>query len=456
MKRKWVKKAIALSLAGTVLYLGSCTTKTGIQDGAGFPPSPETLAGSARTMGEFFSNVRPQPGNPDSHYLLGRYYQDQGEHGKAIEEFQKAALIDPEYAPAYGSMGVSYDQLQDYPRAISAYKTALRLNPRLGDLHNNLGYSFLLQSNADAAIPAFKEAIALNGREARFHNNLGLAYALKGQLDLAMAEFQQGGSEAKAHFNIAQFYYRQGLYSVAKLHYSLALRLDPSFTHARVAWDAVTSLAGIFQPEPVKIESKRGAEVSSKEGPIKLPMPPPPRVRNIQDAQPTIDHREANGTSDSPSSNSQSPFGETRNSPEEMAGIRPSIPASKTDAGSPGVFVATNSPGKGKTSPPVNVGIEISNGNGADGLARRVGRQLQEKGLSVKRFTNADHFHHPHTKIYYRDGFYDAAYRVAGELPAFREIQRKEKWDWPNIHVKVLIGKDILPKEAGKGKERSS
>jgi hypothetical protein len=104
----------------------------------------------------------------------------------------------------------------------------------------------------------------------------------------------------------------------------------------------------------------------------------------------------------------------------------------------------------------VNVGIEISNGNGADGMARRVGRQLQEKGLPVKRFTNADHFHHQHTTIYYRNGFYDAACRVAGELPAFREIKKKGKWDWPNIHIKVLIGKDILPEEAGKGKERSS
>ncbi|MCX5909466.1 MAG: tetratricopeptide repeat protein, partial [Deltaproteobacteria bacterium] len=239
MKGKWVKKAIALSLAGTVLYLGSCTTKTGIRDGAGFSPSLETSAGSARTMGEFFSNVRPQPGNPDSHYLLGRYYQDRGEHGMAIKEFQKVALIDPEYAPAYGSMGVSYDQLQDYPRAISSYKTALLLNPRLDYVHNNLGYSFLLQGNADAAIPALKEAIALNGRAERFHNNLGLAYALKGQLGLAMAEFQQGGSEAKAHFNIAQFYYQRGLYSLAKFHSSLALRLDPSFTRARLAWEAV-------------------------------------------------------------------------------------------------------------------------------------------------------------------------------------------------------------------------
>ena len=40
-------------------------------------------------LSEFFSSIRPSPGNPDSHYLLAGYYQERGQHREAISEFKK-------------------------------------------------------------------------------------------------------------------------------------------------------------------------------------------------------------------------------------------------------------------------------------------------------------------------------------------------------------------------------
>ena len=76
---------------------------------------------------QFFSKVRPQPGNPGSHYLLACYYQERGRHKEAIEEFKKVILINPDHIKAYNGMGVSYDLLEKFPEAVESYRTALRL-----------------------------------------------------------------------------------------------------------------------------------------------------------------------------------------------------------------------------------------------------------------------------------------------------------------------------------------
>jgi Tfp pilus assembly protein PilF len=79
-------------------------------------------------MVQFFSQVRPSQGNPDSHYLLGCYYQERGSHREAIEEFQKVLLIDPNYVKAYNGMGISYDLSKASSKATEVYQKALKIN----------------------------------------------------------------------------------------------------------------------------------------------------------------------------------------------------------------------------------------------------------------------------------------------------------------------------------------
>ena len=96
--------------------------------------------------------------------------------------------------------------------------------------------------------------------------------------------------------------------------------------------------------------------------------------------------------------------------------------------------------------PPFNlVEIEISNGNGAYRMARKVSYFLKEKGLKVTRLTNANNFNHPETRIFYQKEYSEAADHVAEHLPVLRSKEETEKFDRPNIKVKILIGKDLIP-----------
>lgn len=248
-----IMKIICSVLLGIafLIFMMSCSSVRSI---LGWPNSDDSRA---TEISRFLSNVRPQQGNPDSHYLLACYYEERGRHKEAIEEFKKVLLIDPNYVRAYNGMGVSFDMLGDFSRAIEHYNYALKLNPTVDYVYNNLGYSYLLKGNIDEAIVALKKAIDLNDKDKRFHNNLGLAYGEKGEFHLALVEFKIGNDEATAHYDMAQIYFKKGLFDEARNHYGTALKLNPSLTIVRTGLRAADALVRIFEPIPGKVEPKQ-------------------------------------------------------------------------------------------------------------------------------------------------------------------------------------------------------
>jgi Tfp pilus assembly protein PilF len=457
MMKKRVNKMVALSLLGgfSLFSVTSCSTQVNFLNRGAFSDPPEIKSSEQGLISQFVSQVRPRPGNPDSHYLLAGYYQERGEHAKAIEEFQKVILIDPRHVGAHNGMGVSYDYLRDYAGAVECYKKSLALNPDLDFVLNNMGYSYLLQGKTDEAIPVLRKAIALNGREGKFHNNLGLAYAVKGQMDLALTEFQLAGDDSKAHFNIAQFYHRQGLYRIAQFHYSQALSLDPSFIHARMAMQAIDALAKIFQPSDRKKEEAVPESKSEENSPIS-----DNQVAQAQSEPYRHEQSELRPVSPESEPVLLSAVEDARVAQvQDVSGVKSAelkpipSPALRTEPAPP-----PSLPHGAEKLAPLSMkkaGIEISNGNGANGMARRVSRELEDKGLPVRRITNADHFNHRQTRIYYQNGYQELAAQVADQLPGLQKLEEQKKFARPNINVKVIIGKDIIPGPGLKGGGKS-
>jgi Flp pilus assembly protein TadD len=48
---------------------------------------------------------------------------------EAILRFERAAEIDPTYAPAWNNLAIAYEQRGDLPEARSAYERALKIDP---------------------------------------------------------------------------------------------------------------------------------------------------------------------------------------------------------------------------------------------------------------------------------------------------------------------------------------
>ena len=92
-----------------------------------------------------------------------------------------------------------------------------------------------------------------------------------------------------------------------------------------------------------------------------------------------------------------------------------------------------------------SVGIEISNGNGINRMAKKVGNYLKEKGFNVRRLTNANHFSHSRTKIIYQKGYDQTVEEILKHIPLYQIKKEIGKLDRPQINVKILIGKDLIP-----------
>jgi tetratricopeptide (TPR) repeat protein len=447
MTKNHGKKVSLISLflaVSSFIFLWSCSTSSPWPSGK---THLDLRQMGPKEMARFLQNVRSPGGNPEAHYLLACYYQERERHREAIEEFKKVLLIDPGYIKAYSGMGVSYDLLKDYPLAIECYQNALELDPNLDYVENNLGYSYLLQGNHEEAISAFQRAIGLNAKENRFHNNLGLAYAINGQLDKALEEFKLGGDASKAHFNVAQFYHKKGLYPLAQFHYSTALTLDPSFVHARLALKAVNALVRILKPEALAIDAK---EENTSE-PFAFGQMEPERPASsasfvTPDTPPVSKHLLDTGADINARAGSEAIDSQGRMVPTESQIEKPKLQSE--------IFPLHDSHLEGKESMALKrFGIEVSNGNGTAGMARKVGHYLKTRGLEVSRFTNANHFNYPVSKIYYQEGYQEAASHLAGQLPALDGMEETKRFDRPNIKIKLLIGKDLVPHQQSLVKE---
>ncbi len=510
MKRRFnILLLLGLTSASFLFFSISCT---GVKNFLGLSKPADS---AETTVSRFLSKIRLHPGNPDSHYLLACYYQKSGKYREAVEEFRKVLLIDPGYVKAYNGIGVSYDLLGEYSNAIEFYKQALKLDPKLDYIYNNLGYSYLLSGKLDEAVINLKKAVSLNDQDKRFHNNLALAYAEKGEFDLAFAEFMLGYDEAKAHYNMAQIYFRRGLFDKAKSHYTSALGISPSATAVRTGVEAATALSRIFYPEA---KDTKAEKLVVPENPTSKS--PPPNLQEglsnisggvgrekaekldgigtISPAAKMIETEDLTG-SKSPNIAPHSyevqiasfrskemavliegsfrmlgyrinlrqwkddkegkyyrlltgPFG-TRDEAfackakiEKEYKFSPIIVQSKavkTEERTP--IIRDQHSTKVSLVSLKQVEIEISNGNGVNRMARRVGDFLKGKGLKVVRLTNADHFNHSGTRIYYQKDYHEEAVYVAGQLPLIQDMEETKKFDRPGIKVKLLIGKDLVP-----------
>ncbi len=90
--------------------------------------------------------------------------------------------------------------------------------------------------------------------------------------------------------------------------------------------------------------------------------------------------------------------------------------------------------------------IEVSNGTGRSQMAFRISKFLDSEGLSVKRLTNAEHFSHQETVIFYRREWLRKAQELAASLPLEVTLVAA-----PNqtSDIRIRLGGDLLNFDQG-------
>ena len=121
--------------------------------------------------------VVKSPHKPRQHYNLGVVLAQKGNLDKAIEHYDTAIKLKPDYLEAYYNLGNALVRKGDAEAAIYNYRKALQLNPDFFKSFYNIARILLNQGKIGEAIYNFQKALTINSETPQTLFNLSWIYA---------------------------------------------------------------------------------------------------------------------------------------------------------------------------------------------------------------------------------------------------------------------------------------
>lgn len=115
---------------------------------------------------------------------LGRYAQ-------AVEQYDKALALAPNYFEAWSNRGNALNGLKRYDEAIESFNAAIRLNPDFADAYTNRSVAMRHARRLEDALASANTSIRLNPTAAEAYNNRGLALMALHRRGEALADFNK-------------------------------------------------------------------------------------------------------------------------------------------------------------------------------------------------------------------------------------------------------------------------
>jgi len=220
--------------------------------------------------------------NPKAHddYLEGSYL-DKGtssQQRKALEYFEDAIRIDPNYAAAYAGLADYYWSNQELPpggrmpKAKEYAQRALGLDPNSADAHIALGaIHFFADWDWPAAEKEFKRAIELSPSDVEAHRTYSVYLAAMGRADEALAESAKAQQldplSIWAQITAGYMFYFTRHYDEAIAQCRRALELDPNSVGAYDCLGTSYAAEGKYDQA---IEASEKASTLSNNDPTRL------------------------------------------------------------------------------------------------------------------------------------------------------------------------------------------
>lgn len=179
--------------------------------------------------------------NPDVPFVifnLGVSLENKGkaEDQRAIELYQKAIQIDPEYFEPYNNLGILLNTYGRTQEAIPYYEKARQLKPNHSDTYNNLATAWQALKQYDQAMVYFQKALELNPENASPHNNMATMLNELGRTEEALGHYRTAAAlnprEPKVWYNLGNLFFQQNRPDSAEFYYLKSLSLNPNYPDA--------------------------------------------------------------------------------------------------------------------------------------------------------------------------------------------------------------------------------
>ncbi|MEG4211747.1 tetratricopeptide repeat protein [Microcoleus sp. S13_B4] len=216
----------------------------------------------------------------DAEFRLGVDLQQQVDFGGAIECYERAIAINPNYAAAHSNLGVVKQQTGQLTEAIAHYRQALAIDGNLAETASNLGSALAEAGKTEEAIAQYERALSLNPNCAEALINLGLLREEQGDVAEAVRCYEQAiqinPNCAVAYLNLGIALEEQGEEGKAIANYERAIAIEPNYVdalhHLAYAWmrqgkiaDAIAyyDRALALQPDWAETDLAFGTSLSS-------------------------------------------------------------------------------------------------------------------------------------------------------------------------------------------------
>ena len=138
---------------------------------------------------------------------MGNALQEQGQLDEAIDAYDKALSLKPDYAEAYYNIGVTFKEQGKLDKALEFFEKALSSRPDYAEAYNNMGNALQEQGKPEEAVESFEKALSLKPDYAEAYNNMGNALQEQGKPEEAVESFEKALSlkpdYAESHRNLS-------------------------------------------------------------------------------------------------------------------------------------------------------------------------------------------------------------------------------------------------------------
>lgn len=176
----------------------------------------------------------------DDSYVISHTYgylaalqQQKGNIDYAIENYQNALAIKPDFVDAYNNLGATLQIKGDLEAAIANYRDALKLQPDSLESNYLLGHALRDKGDLNASIACYRKLAEINPNDPDAQNCLGAAYLYKGDIKSAIGCFQEAlqisPNLAEAQSNLGNAYSEMGDSESALDCYQRALKIPPDY-----------------------------------------------------------------------------------------------------------------------------------------------------------------------------------------------------------------------------------
>lgn len=182
-------------------------------------------------------------------YLQGLFYYNKwtpANAKKAVEAFQRAVDLQPNYAQAHAGLALAYSLMsftgfiessEGYRRTEEAAFKTIELDPEIENGYVSLGFvEFFLRWDFDKGREYLEKALEINPRSPEANQAQSFYYLVTGELDKSLASIQKSREidplSLTTNRTLADVYYLQGDYKMAIEVYDWLHEQDPDFKAA--------------------------------------------------------------------------------------------------------------------------------------------------------------------------------------------------------------------------------